>query len=39
MIDNRGKPSYLDLVLASIIGDTNKSVHIELDDLDAVEED
>ena len=36
MIDNRGKPWYLELVLSSIIADTKKSVHVELDDLDAV---
>lgn len=37
MIDNRGKSWYLELVLASIISGTKKSVHVELDDLDAVE--
>lgn len=37
MIDNRGKPWYLELVLSSIIADTKKSVHVELDSLDATE--
>lgn len=37
MVDNRGKPWYLELVLSSIIADTKKSVHVELDNLDATE--
>ena len=37
MVDNRGKPWYLELLLSSIITGTKKSVHVELDDLDAVE--
>ena len=39
MVDNRGKPWYLELVLSSIIADTKKSIHVELDDLDAIEGD
>lgn len=37
MIDNRGKPWWLELFLTSIIADTKKSVHVELDNLDATE--
>ena len=39
MIDNRGKPWYLELVIAQLLGDTKKSVHVELDNLDATEVD
>ena len=39
MIDNRGKPSYLELILATIIGDTKKSAHVELENLDDKEVD
>lgn len=39
MIDNRGKAWWLELFVTSIIADTKKSVHVELDNLDAVKED
>ena len=38
-IDLRGKPSYLELILATIIGDTKKSVHVEMENLDDKETD
>ena len=37
MIDLRGKPWWLELFVTSIIADTKKSVHVELDNLDATE--